>query len=248
MRTNLRCIRCLSFLVTIFLLVAPAAVRAEQRLTIAAGAGYKRLVEELCTSYTNKTGVPVNKVFGNMGQITAQAQESGAIDFIMGDKTYLDSSKLLFAEELILGRGKLVAAAAKGTKIKNLDALTESSVQRIAIADSEKAIYGHAAREFLTARGIWQQIQPKLLVVGTVPQVTAYLLTGEIDIGFINLTEALAIKDKVEILFTIDEKLYSPILIVAKQLQQSTNIEAGASLVAFLQSEQAQTLLKKQGL
>ncbi len=243
----LYCTRSLSFLLTLFFLLVPAA-RAEQGLTIAAGAGYKRLVEELCASYTTMTGVPVNKVFGNMGQITAQALESGAIDFIMGDKAFLDASKLLFAEEFIIGRGKLVAAAAKGTKIENLDALTAKDVQRIAIADSEKAIYGHAAKEFLTAKGIWQQIQPKLLVVGTVPQVTAYLLTGEVDVGFINLTEALAIKDKVEVVFSIEEKLYSPILIVAKRLQESTNIEAAASFVAFLQSEQAQTLLKKQGL
>jgi len=247
MRSVLYCTRCLSWLIMFIFLLVPAA-RAEQGLTIAAGAGYKRLVEELCASYTTKTGVPVNKVFGNMGQITAQALESGAIDFIMGDKAFLDASKLLFAEEFIIGRGKLVAAAAKGTKIENLDALTEKGVQRIAIADSDKAIYGHAAKEFLTAKGIWQQIQPKLLVVGTVPQVTAYLLTGEVDVGFINLTEAHAIKDKVEMVFSIEERLYSPILIVAKRLQESPNIEAAASFVAFLQSEQAQTLLKKQGL
>jgi molybdate transport system substrate-binding protein len=247
MRSLRHYVRILSFMTALILQSIPA-VQAEEGLTVAAGAGYKRLVDELCTAYTAKTGVTVSKVFGNMGQITAQAQESRAVDFIMGDKQFLDATKLGFTEELTIGRGKLVAAVAKGVKIDNLDALTDAAIKRIAIADSEKAIYGHAAGEFLNHKGIWQQIQPKLLMVGTVPQVTAYVLTGEVDVGFINLTEALAIKDRVERIIPIDEKLYSPILIVAKRLRQSTNTKAAASFVTFLQSEEAQAMLKKQGL
>jgi len=242
--------RCLSFLLFMaaLALTSVPTVHAAEGLTVAAGAGYKRLVDELCTAYSTKTGVTVNKIYGNMGQITAQAKESGAIDFIMGDKQFLDSTKLSFTDELTIGQGKLVAAVAKGVKIDNLDALTDAAITRIAIADSEKAIYGHAAKEFLTHKGLWQQIQPKLLMVGTVPQVTAYVLTGEVDVGFINLTEALAIKDKVALIIPIDEKMYSPILIVAKRLRDSTNSNASASFVAFLQSEEAQSMLKKQGL
>ncbi len=247
MRSLRHCVRILSFLTALILLSIPA-VQAEEALTVAAGAGYKRLVDELCTAYTAKTGVTVSKIFGNMGQITAQAQESGAIDFIMGDKHFLDATKLGFTDELTIGQGKLVAAVAKGVKIDNLDALTDAAIKRIAIADSEKAIYGHAASEFLNHKGIWQQIQPKLLMVGTVPQVTAYVLTGEVDVGFINLTEALAIKDRVERIIPVDETLYSPILIVAKRLQESANAKAAASFVAFIRSEEAQAMLKKQGL
>ena len=35
-----------------------SSLRAEDGLTIAASAGYMRLVEELCTSYTARTEVP----------------------------------------------------------------------------------------------------------------------------------------------------------------------------------------------
>jgi len=247
MRSIVHSIRFLLLLVTLFL-VSTLAVQAEEGVTIAAGAGYKRLVDKLCTAYTAKSKVKVDRIFGNMGQITAQAQESRAIDFIMGDKQFLDATKLVFTQELTMGNGKLIAVVTKGLKIKNLDALTDTIVTRIAIADSKKAIYGHAAKEFLNNKGIWQQIQPKLLMVSTVPQVTAYVLTGEVDVGFINLTDALAIKDKVELLIPIDEKMYSPILIVAKRLEQSTNTRAADSFVLFLKSEEAQTMLKKNDL
>jgi molybdate transport system substrate-binding protein len=221
---------------------------AEEGLSVAAGAGYKRLVEELSTTFTARTGMPVQQIFGNMGQITAQAQESGAVDFIIGDKNYLDATALSFSEEHTIGKGKLVAAVAGNVAVTSLDNLTDKAVTRIALPDSKKAIYGRAATEFLTNKGIWEQIQPKLLIVGTVPQVTAYVVSGEVDIGFINLTEALAIKDKVGLLIPVDEKLYTPILIVAKRLKQSPNGKAADSFVSFLQSEEAQAMIRKQGL
>jgi ABC-type molybdate transport system substrate-binding protein len=40
----------------------------------------------------------------------------------------------------------------------------------------------------------------------------------------------------------VDEKLYNPILIVAKRLQQSPNGKDAGSFVSFLQSEEAQAM------
>lgn len=223
-------------------------VHAEESLKLAAGAGYKRLVEQACSIFTVKTGIQVQQIFGNMGQIIPQVKEGGDFDFVLGDKTHLESTDLTFAGEYVLGKGKLVAVVAQGSKIGSLDDLTSAGVSRIAIADSKKAIYGHAATEYLINKGLWEQLQPKLLVVGTVPQVTAYVVSGEVDIGFINLTDALAIEQKVEHVLPIDEQLYSPILIVAKRLQQSPHTQAADQFLAFLQTEEAQALLKQHGL
>lgn len=225
-----------------------SALEAGEKLTLAAGAGYKRLVNELCTVYTAKTGVEAQQIFGNMGQVTAQAKESGAVDFIIGEKQFLDSTALAFDGEVPIGKGKLIAVTAKGTGIKSLDDLTDQKVTRIALPDSKKAIFGKAASEYFTRKGIEAQLRPKLLIVGTVPQVSAYVMSGEVDIGFVNLTEALAIQDKVGLLLPVDESLYSPILIVAKGLDQSRNTEAAGSFAAFLQSGEAKAVITQQGL
>lgn len=224
------------------------SLRAEDELTIAAGAGYMRLVKELCTFYTARTGVPVQKIFGNMGQVTAQARESEAVDFIIGDKKFLDATSLSFGKEQRIGKGRLIAAVAKNVPVKTLDDLTDKEVTRIALTDSKKAIFGHAATEFLTNKGIWEEVRPKLLIVGTVPQVSAYVVSGEVDIGLINLTEALTIRDKVGLLIPVDENLYTPVLIVARRLNQSRNSKVAGSFIAFLQSKEAQAIIKKQGL
>ncbi|MBV5316327.1 MAG: molybdate ABC transporter substrate-binding protein [Desulfobulbaceae bacterium] len=242
----MRLIRLVSMLLAFFVLTT--TVKAEDELTLAAGAGYKRLVEQLCTTYTAQSGLRVQQIFGNMGQVTAQAKESGAIDFLLGDKSYLDTTDLAFSGEYVIGKGKLIAAVAKGSSIKSLDELAGQAVTRIAIADSKKAIFGHAATEFLKHKGLWDQVQSKLLVVGTVPQVTAYVISGEVDIGFINLTEAMAVEQKVGLLLPVDESLYSPILMVAKRMQQSRNTKAANAFLAFLQTDEARSIIKKNGL
>jgi len=236
------------WLLIILCLWQGSALEAGEKLTLAASAGYKRLVNELCTVYTAKTGVEVQQIFGNMGQVTAQTKESGAVNFIIGEKQFLDATSLVFGEETPIGKGKLIAVTAKGADIKSLDDLTDPKVTRIALPDSKKATFGKAATEFFTRKGIDTQIQPKLLIVGTVPQVSAYVMRGEVDIGFVNLTEAMAIQDKVGLLIPVDETLYSPILIVAKRLEQSQNTEAAGSFISFLQSGEANAIITQQGL
>lgn len=229
-------------------LTVTGPLQAAETLRLAAGAGYKRLVDEACTLFTQKTGIEVERVYGNMGQIVPQVREGGNFDFILGDKSHLESTDLRFSGELILGQGRLVAVVAKGVTVSGLQELTATQVHRIAIADAKKAIYGHAAAEYLTKTGVWDQIQPKLLVVGTVPQVSAYVLSGEVDVGFINLTDALAIADKVGLVLPVDEHLYSPILIVAKRLPSTPHPGAADAFAAFLKEEGARALLKKYGL
>jgi len=223
-------------------------VRAGEILTLASGAGYKRLVEELCSAFSKQSGMQTERLFGNMGQVTAQARESDTIDFIIGDKKFLDASDLSFDGEQIIGKGRLVAAFTRDSGITSLDQLTAPAVKRIAMPDAKKAIYGQAAREYLAAAGIWEKVQPKLLVTGTVPQVSTYVVTGEVDVGFINLTEARAIKDKVGQIVVIEEQLHAPILIVARHLKPGAKDSPAFLFTAFLQSDEARKIIARHGL
>jgi molybdate transport system substrate-binding protein len=217
-------------------------------LVIASGAGYKRMVSEICAAFTAQTGIQVQQVFGNMGQITAQARESGHFDFVLGDKRFFEKTDLAFSGEYVVGKGRLVVAVAKGNKVKDLDDITSPMVTRIAMPDSKKGIYGNAATEYLHNKGLWEKLRPKLLIVGTVPQVSAYVVSGEVDMGFINQTEAMAIASKAGRLIPVDERLYSPILIVANRLRQSPHAKASEAFIAFLQSDEAKALAQKHGL
>lgn len=64
-------------------------LNAAEDITIAAGAGYKKMTLELIESF-DKNG-SINATFGNMHQITTQAKNSD-ISLLIGDKKLFDKT------------------------------------------------------------------------------------------------------------------------------------------------------------
>lgn len=219
-----------------------------QALTIAAGAGYRRPVDELSRRFQADTGVKVDKVFGNMGQVTGQIKAGAPVDLMLGDQAFLEKSKLSTVSLTPVGRGRLVLAFAKGVSLASPQDLAQPHVKRLAMPDQAKAIYGKAGQEFLTRSGLAPAVKEKLLVVGTVPQVTTYLLSGEVDAGLLNLTDALAIKDRIGGYLEIDPKLYSPIRIVAGLLATAPQPDQARRFLEFLASPAALKIVAAHGL
>ncbi len=94
------------------LLPAARALAADPAgLLLMAGAGYKRPVEALCADFTRDTGIPVERSYGNLQQIFAQARASGRVDVLIGDADFIDHAKdLNLPQRQTLGQGKLVLA------------------------------------------------------------------------------------------------------------------------------------------
>ena len=219
-----------------------------EKLTVAAGAGYKKMVTELSKAFTEAHGIEVEQIYGNMGQVVAQARNSGLVDCVIGDKRFLENSGLELAAIHEVGKGKLVAAFAKGVELKDPQDIVRKDITRVSHPDPKKAIYGRAADEFLHNAGVYEKVKDKLLVVATVPQVSSYLLSKEVDVGFINLTDALGIKDKVGAILLVDQKYYSPIIIAAGALATAPNTGALAAFAKFLATDQARKIAAKHGL
>jgi len=233
-------------LVLSLLLTATEAFAAE--ITIASGAGYKRPVLEITSLYQKKTGNRIAAVFGNMSQIISQVNMSGTVSVVLGDRKFFDRSGLAFVEYQPVGQGKLVFAYRKGLKPDGIEEITGKDITRIGLPDSAKAIYGEAASGFLQNSTLLKDVSEKLLKLSTVPQVSSYLISGEIDAGFINLTDAIGIKGLIGGWLPADTTLYDPVLIEAGILKghgKNLNVQ---SFVAFFETEEACRILKKYGL
>lgn len=236
-----------SLLVALSFLFALPAVA--DTLLIAAGAGYKRPMAELATAFEKKTGTHIEQIYGHMAGVISQAKQSGQVAIIFGDKSYLEKvDGLAFAGFLPVGEGRLVVAWPRGSSLSTPADLAEGRFARIAMPDTKAAIYGIAATEFLKKSQLDTRIKEKLQVVSTVPQVSAYLVSGEIDAGFINLTEALGIKDKIGGYQEIERSQYSPIHIVGAVVQGFENAAAVKALQQFLESPEARAITEKHGL
>lgn len=228
-------------LVSVFTLLVQAS-----DLKVSSAAGYKKPMMSIVKSY-KASGKNVDIMFGNMKKTISQAKNSD-VCLVIGDKEYLSKkSDLDIKKYSKLGEGKLVLAFAKGVDIKSLNDLNKDSITRIAMPHPKKAIYGNAAKEYLSDVKNAKEIEKKLYVVSTVPQVATYLISKEVDVGFINLTAALNHKDKIGGYILIDQKLYTPIEIVVATLNKEECTKA-TPFVEFLSSQNSKEIFNKNGL
>jgi molybdate transport system substrate-binding protein len=221
-----------------------------QNLVIASGAGYKKPVTEIIENFEKQYHVEVDAIFGNLQMVASQARESGEVACIIGDKKFLArlGSTVSFADYTPMGKGIIVLAYRKGITLDKLEDIVTDKVKSLFMPQSGKAIYGVAGKETLESLGYMSKVSDKLTQVATVPQVLSYLLTGEADAGFINLTEALANKDKIGGYIIVPEDAYKPIEIVSGTVTGFENKELTRQFVSYLDSETAKVIIKKHGL
>lgn len=216
-------------------------------MKIGAGAGYKAPIMEVIKSFEATHPHKINGLFGNMKQVNSQAA-NGDVALVIGDKGYLQKkSGLAFEDYTDVGSGKAVLAYAKGVNITKLEDIVNEKITRVAIPQPQKAIYGTAAVEILERSGLKEIVVDRILEVATAPQAATYILTGEVDVGFINLTAALSHKERFGGYIVIDEKLYSPIIITAGRLKACSG-EICTLFLEFLKSSEARAIFERYGL
>lgn len=237
-------------LVALLLVVVCALQLNAQKLVIAAGAGYKKPVTEILNSFKAETGTQVDAIFGNLQMVATQAKESGEVACIIGDKKFLEQLKasITFTDYVPLGKGILVLAYRKGISITKLEDILSDKVKSLFMPQDGKAIYGIAGRETLESLGYMNKVSGKLTQVATVPQVATYLMTGEADAGFINLTEALANKDKIGGYIVVPEKYYKSIEIVAGTVSGFEKSALTVKFLNYLKSAKTKSIVKANGL
>ncbi len=221
-----------------------------QNLMVAAGAGYKKPVSDVIEAFEKDTGIRTNAVFGNMQMVASQAKQTGEISCIIGDKKFLAAleSTVTFVDYAAIGKGILVLAYRKGIKLEKPEDMASDRVKSLFVPQDKKAIYGTAGAEALKSYGYASKLAGKVTQVATVPQVVSYLLTGEADAGFINLTEAMANKDRLGGYIVVPQDKYGEILIVAGVVTGFQNAPETLKFIAHLKTEKAKKIFAKYGL
>jgi len=234
--------RLTTFIALLFLSLSVSA----DPLLIAAGAGYKKPLVEIYAAFDRSTGTKVEAAFGNMQQVMAQTRDSGRIDLVVGERGFLEKTGL-FERYVPLGAGRLVLAYSNKA-LSDYRQLTDPAVERIALPDPKKAVYGKAAIQFLERSELMPEVKDKLMILATVPQVSAYLIAGTIDAGFINMTDAIGIKDRIAGFEAVPVDLYDPPRIVLAFPKDRPASESAKAFATFLGSDQAKGILTKYGL
>lgn len=229
------------------MLLSAAPARAADAVLVAAMGGYRKPVLELIEAFRMETGLEVQAAFGHVKQIETQARQNPEVAFLIGDRSLLEPTGL-FSRFDRLGTGRLVLVARKGKSLASPDDLKNPAFARIAVAHRTRTVFGAAADTCLKRLGLADELAPKLLEVEGVPQVGSYVASSEVDAGFVNKTEALAIADRSGPSLEMPQSCHDPIEITLGTVRNRTLDDAQKRFQAFMQGDAARGIMAANGL
>jgi molybdate transport system substrate-binding protein len=172
--------------------------------TIAAASDLRYALEEIAAAFREETGQEVLLSFGSTGNFARQIREGAPFQIFMAadEQFVLDLARdgLTVDDGVLYASGRLALAIpnagspleADGTLENLRAALAEGRVTRFAIANPEHAPYGMRAEEALRHQGLWEALQPLLVLGENVAQAAQFALSGNADGGIIAWSLALA--------------------------------------------------------
>ncbi|MDR1576928.1 MAG: molybdate ABC transporter substrate-binding protein [Deltaproteobacteria bacterium] len=216
---------------------------------ITTGAGYKAMVEALVAAFKTSGGQIEEMYGGHIGQMVAQIAQGSGATMVISDQATLEavSGDVKFEKFYDLGDTVLVLAWRKGLELKSAADLTKPEIKIVTSPDPKAAIYGRAASAFLKSSGLEEKLGARLLGVASVPQVLAYIISGECDAGFINRAAAEASREKLGGSLEIAEG-YPPIHMVVAVVEGHGQDPEVKRFLTFLETPPALAIIKKNGV
>jgi len=156
---------------------------------VAAAASTRFALDEAAAEVLKATGLQVRISYGASGNFVRQIEQGAPFElFLSADEAFV--TRLVKAgvardEGAVYATGRLAVFAAHGSplepdaELKNLKTLVARGGEwRLAIANPETAPYGRAAREALTKLGLWNAVQPRLVIGEDISQAAQFATTG----------------------------------------------------------------------
>jgi len=238
-------------LVLLALLAACSSKNHGRSVRIAAASDLSRAYEELGKAFEKKTGITPQFQFGSSGLLAKQI-EQGAPFFLFAaaNKEYADqalaSGHCDKTSARTYARGRIVVWSPNGVSAPTtLTELTDPRFRKIAIANPEHAPYGRAAKQALEKAGIWDAIQPKLVLGDSVQATMQYARTGTVDASIIALS--LAVVSDGGSFLKLDDSQYDPLDQVMIVCGNGAEADAAHQFEDFLSSPEGREVMTRYG-
>ncbi len=229
-----------------------ASLPAPVTLTVSAASDLTSTFQEIGAAFEKETGDRVVFNFGSSGLLAQQIKQGAPVDVFA-------SANVAFVEDLeksglIIPGTKAVYATGRAALWSREDSaffpqtiqdLARPEVRKIAIASPETAPYGTAAKQALQSAGLWDNLQPKLVMGENVRHAFQYARTGNVDVAIVSLS--LAMESGSHHWVLVPEDLHHPIdqaLAVAKATHHEKEARRFA---AFVDGREGRDILRKYG-
>jgi molybdate transport system substrate-binding protein len=228
----------------------PAAVT----LNVSAASSLTKALDEINKAYSvQNPSVTVVPNYGGSGTLETQIENGAPCDvFVSAAAAQMDSLQtkgLLFdgtRRNLLNNHLALVVPKDSTLGLTAFTDLVEPRVKLIAIGDPASVPAGAYARQTLVEFGVWDAVQPKLILGANVSQVLQYVDSKNVDAGIVYSTDALS-DTNVKMVAVgptdIDAAIVYPVAVV----KASRNPSTASAYVNFLFSSEAKAIFQKYG-
>lgn len=224
---------------------------------IAAASSIKFALDDVIQKFTSDTGLRVNVSYGSSGNLVSQIRHGAPFQlFLSADESYVSELKqkgLIKGEGQVYAIGQLALVAPKTSSLPLDTSLTgvkafirSGQLERFAIANPKHAPYGERAQALLKHFGLWNNIQPHLVLGENVSQAAQFVLTGSVQGGIVALalTVSPQFKEKIEYV-VLPMDLYPSL---KQSMALLNNADATARLFyQYVLSPKAQSIFQQYG-
>ena len=171
---------------------------ARQSLSIAAAADLQFALDDLSRGFlSSHPDIDLRPVYGSSGNFFSQIQNQAPFDlYLSADVEYprkLVRQGIGVPDSIFTyAVGRIVVWVPAQSPLNPKTALQSASVRHLAIANPQHAPYGRAAEAALRSLGVYNRVQPKLVLGENVAQTLEFVQSGAADAGIVALSLALA--------------------------------------------------------
>lgn len=232
----------------------PVSEEESETIIVSAAASLTEAFTDIETQFeVENPEIDVEPNFGGSGSLRTQIEGGAPVDvFASASQSHMDilageglienSSREDFAQNSLV----LIVPADSTLNITGIEDLTSPEVERIAIGNPETAPVGKYTTQSLTEAGIWDQLEGKTILAEDVKQVLVYVERGEVDAGFVYMTDAkTAEPGTIEVVATIP--VTTPITYPIAVVSASENKEEAQEFVDFVTGPEGQEILEGYG-
>ncbi|UUZ70292.1 molybdate ABC transporter substrate-binding protein [Polaromonas sp. P2-4] len=226
-----------------------------KKALVGAASDLKFALTEIVAQFERETSYRFTLNLGSSGNFAQQIRQGLPIElYLSADEDYvfqLADAGLTKDRGSLYAVGRIALYVPEGSPIKldpELRGLKEqwASVTKFAIANPEHAPYGRAAYQALQKLGLWDMVQPKLVMGENISQATQFVATGAAQAGITALSLALA-----QDVASLGKHMVLPAALHAPVRQRMVLTKhAGPAAIAlydYLQGTKAKAILQKYG-
>ena len=233
--------------VLLLILCAGPAAAAED-LTVAVASNFQSTALQLANRFLEKTGYTVRLSSGSTGKLYSQIIHGAPFDvFLAADierpRLLEDSGLGVYQSRFTYAIGSLVIFS---SSVEDCDAaLRGPDSGFVAIANPATSPYGAAAKQYLEAAGLWQDVSRRAVYGENVTQAWQFAFTGNAVIGLAARAHMRAWPREPACAIDVSQALHDPIEQQVVLLNGENSV--ARAFVEFLRTEDARKIIEQDG-